>query len=161
MEMTVPEVFALLSKEEAAYYNTTKGCWQDCATTDDDLIIPISPYLNGINSKLLDLDDYEEYTNQVTMYPWITLREYLKNPGEIRTLLQAAFLLDIAERNCIYLEPEVLDGIQKHKSPERLILYDIIYKKNFDALKALKDAQNSRIYRYLNVIVSRDAFIRV
>jgi hypothetical protein len=157
LKLLPSDVYSLLSSISKAYYDIEKSLWIDAPNRNS---IRIKRYNTSAKESLLNISNYDEYTNQVTMMPWEELRDYLQGSINLINILHAAFIIDIAERNCLPLSENIECQFSYLKSDEPVILFTMTYKRNFDPHKAVESCIKS-VYDKLNLVAKKNAFIRV
>jgi hypothetical protein len=152
LNLTPAKVYALLSEKKADYYNLDTKTWEDSNRSGHT--IPIRR-LDGEDVILAERgkERWGDFELKIVRLSWEGLGEHLRNPGEIYHIIHAAFLLDIAERNCIQLEPEILAAIRKHRSPYRLMCFDTA-SRNYDS-RHFYDRKNQLVYDELNYVMPK------
>jgi hypothetical protein len=106
------------------------------------------------------VERWDEYTNKMTQLSWQALFKYFNELKEVAGLRHAAFLIDIAERNCIEIPPAATELILAWRSQTRLFSADYALHKTFDR-KTYPTTVHKTVLRMLNVGFHKDTFVRV
>ena len=98
------------------------------------------------------------YQNSITNLSWKNLDLYLDHLYTIENLDQATFIIDIATRNCIPLRTQLYTDMLRFRQHDLFIQYRYAWLKK--SLEEIFDEANDRIYKILNVLIHKDAFVR-
>ena len=159
LDMTSEEVCDLFSALDGDYYDLAERTISDGRSHSS---VRIKYYCDEELEKVPDeLAEkwWDEYTNKVTQLSWQALKDYLAKPHKLVGVTHAAFLIDIAARNCISICQELLEVIAAYKSKDKLLDYGFAMMKGFDRTK-FYEIVNKPVLATLNIGYYKDAFVR-
>ena len=151
------EVYEFLSQSEGTYVDINTGAFisefkKRVLTVDDNKEFDF-PFLE----KYLKTDR-DFYENFVTNLSWKNLDKYLEGLYTVEDLEHAAFILDIATRNCIPLRSGLYTDMLRFRQRSIYIQYRYEWQEK-TVSEIIKEA-NQQVFKMLNVLIYKDAFVR-
>jgi len=98
------------------------------------------------------------YENLVASLSWKNLDLYLGGLDCVLDLEHAAFILDIATRNCVPLKPYLYTDMLRFRSRSLFIQYRQAWLKM--SVQEIHKEANEQVLKVLNVMVHQDAYVR-
>ena len=151
------EIYDLLSKATETFVDIDSG-----AVSNEHVGKRI--VLN--DSKNVDIDELNRqvkmnrdlYENLVASLSWKNLDLYLGGLDCVVDMEHAAFILDIATRNCVPLKPHLYTDMLRFRSRSLFIQFRQAWLKM--PIQEIHKEANEQVLKVLNVLVHRDAFVR-
>ena len=160
MQKTPEEVFDVLSSYKDNYFDLNIHRWVERKTNGSIRVKKRSSDEHHVIHNKLAIENWDEYTNQMTILSWEGLVEYFNEPHEVYHIVHAAFLLDLSERNCIPINNDFTEMILSKRLQHRLFDVNYVFMKNFNR-KTYMESVHKTILKDLNVGFYKDAFVRV
>jgi hypothetical protein len=151
------EIYELLVKAGETYIDTEEGTLTNEFSRKKIVIS---------DGKSLDLDlikrqiitNRDLYENSITSLSWKNLDRYLDILDTVQDMEHAAFIIDIASRNCIPLQAKLYTDMLRFRQRNIYIQYRQSWL-NKD-IKDIHAEAHEQIFKVLNILVYRDAYVR-
>jgi len=143
-------------------------------STETFLDISSGVVTNELRGKRIVLNDYKKvdvgelnrqvkinrdlYEHLVISLSWKNLDFYLGKLDCVVDMEHAAFILDIATRNCIPLKPHLYTDMLRFRSKSLFIQFRQAWLKM--PIQEIRKEANEQVLKVLNVMVHRDAYVR-